>query len=108
MKKGELPTKVIDDIIDNQKEVLSLHTDKYPWAVYAFDNISDGLNQANINSREVLKYVKDYVKKTGKEFPLAAQMDNPSDSLAILFEYYALAKYHDVKKIDIEKKEIRF
>jgi hypothetical protein len=98
---GRLPRDVLDVVITNEANVGKLHPDRYPWENWGSDTITTGLADKRINSRAVWQDATTYVKRRfGRGMPCICDVSAGCEqALTNLFEVYALAKYHDVGKL---------
>jgi len=109
LEQGKVPLDVLEFVAENAEAAESLHPDKYPWKTQMFDVVANGFENKDIDCEGVWENATDYLSKGEKKIP---DFYDPSLgaclALTHLFELYALAKFHNIKKLNMEGREVYF
>jgi len=107
-QRGEIPSDVVDAVVNHQDEIRSLHPDKYPFEDTAYDVFSIGLDKAGINTERIWHGVKKNLVKRGKtDLVLIYGYETTTHALTGFLAHYALTK-HNIAELDCTRQEVHF
>jgi hypothetical protein len=113
LKNGRIPARILRMVMERQSEIQSLHPDKQPWKYEDEADVSRGLEELGIDTRKVWKNALTYFNRKGMgnlagEYAPNAVGNCHGDSITRVLAHYALTRFHNIRELDRNGREIRF
>lgn len=106
--KGELPSDVVDPIVEQQEAIQGLHPDKYPFNDTAYDLIQGGLSQPGIDAEKIWQGVeKNLIERGRPDLALMYGYGSPAENITGILAHFALTK-HNIRELASANSEVHF
>lgn len=108
LRQGEMPSSVVQAVIEGQDRINGLHPDQYPFTDATYDIVNEGLMDAGVDTAKVWQQAEmEFIAGRRTDLALRYGYGTPVENITGLLAHYSLTR-QDIGNLQRDRREVRF